>query len=91
MHKDPGQCSPPPEPEHNRERGKNSRPERTGNAGALGQPQLVPPSAHFQLTYLKSPVPNVNLALSFGHLLVSFCDPLPRLLEAPSAFQQLVH
>jgi hypothetical protein len=72
MQKEPGQCSPPPEPEHNRESGKQSRPERTGHAGALGQPQLFPASAHFQRAGLKSPVPNVNLAPSFGNLLVSF-------------------
>ena len=55
MQKEPGQCSPPPEPEHKRERGKNGRPERTGHAGALGQSQLFPPSVHFQRAGLKSP------------------------------------
>jgi hypothetical protein len=60
------------------------------DACALGQPQLFPPSAQFQLACIKSPFPNVNLALSFGNLLVSCGDLLARLLEALSALQQLV-
>src|SRR4029450_3196225 len=50
MQKEPGQCSPPPEPEHNRERGKNSRPERTGNAGDISTPHLFPHSSHLTLS-----------------------------------------
>ena len=89
-HKDPGQGSPPTEPEHNCERSKKSRPERTGNACVLGQPELFPPAAQSQLACIKSPFPNVNLVPSFGNLLVSFGEPLSSLLEALSAFQQLV-